>query len=214
MDENIKHIEYLIAQGEGLQLDFKFNISDSRKIAKSFVAFANTKGGTLLIGVKDNGAIAGIMSDEELFMLEAASNMYCKPEIKFIAKEWSIHQKTILEITVNESTDKPSFAQNEENKWLAYIRHFDKNILANKVMLKVWERQKSKEGTFIRYKKEEEFLLHFLEDHPFITLTHFCKLLQIPKHRAEKVLVNLICLKVIQIAYRDSGFSYSLERVE
>jgi predicted HTH transcriptional regulator len=73
------YIEELISQGEGQQLDFKFNISDSRKIARSISAFANAQGGTLLIGVKDNGAIAGIRSDEELFMLEAATEMYLKP---------------------------------------------------------------------------------------------------------------------------------------
>lgn len=46
-------------------LDFKFEISDSKKIARSLVAFANTDGGRLLIGVKDNGVISGIRSEEE-----------------------------------------------------------------------------------------------------------------------------------------------------
>ena len=54
------HIENLIEQGENQLLDFKFEISDSKKIAKTLVAFANTNGGTLLIGVKDNGEVIGI----------------------------------------------------------------------------------------------------------------------------------------------------------
>ena len=58
-------IEELIAQGEHQQLDFKFEVSDSKKIARTLSAFANTDGGRLLIGVKDNGAIAGVRSDEE-----------------------------------------------------------------------------------------------------------------------------------------------------
>lgn len=211
MDDEIKYIELLIAQGEGLQLDFKYNISDSRKIAKSLVAFANTKGGTLLIGVKDNGAIAGIMSEEELFMLEAAANMYCNPVINFKTQEWNIYKKTILEVTVDESPDRPHFAENEDGKWLAYIRHLDQNILANSIMLKVWARQKSKTGTYVRYKTEEEFLLHYLKDKPFITLNHFCNLMHIPKHKAEKVLINLICLNIIQININENFFSYSLK---
>ena len=65
-----KYINNLISQGENLNLDFKFEISDAKKIARTFSAFANTKGGKLLIGVKDNGAIAGIRTDEEIFMIE------------------------------------------------------------------------------------------------------------------------------------------------
>ncbi len=49
----------LIEQGEGLHLDFKFEVSDAPKIARSLVAFANTDSGTLLIGVKDNRKTAG-----------------------------------------------------------------------------------------------------------------------------------------------------------
>ena len=49
------YIHALIAEGEHQQQDFKFEISDARKIAKTLSAFANTDGGRLLIGVKDNG---------------------------------------------------------------------------------------------------------------------------------------------------------------
>ncbi|MGB4134047.1 MAG: ATP-binding protein, partial [Tenuifilaceae bacterium] len=41
-----KHIANLILQGEHQQLDFKHSISDSKKIARSLAAFANTDGGT------------------------------------------------------------------------------------------------------------------------------------------------------------------------
>jgi len=92
------YIKNLIKQGEHHQLDFKFEITDSKKIARSLVAFSNTNGGKLLIGVKDNGAIAGVRSDEEYHMVEAAAQMYCKPQIKFESKEWTVDGKTVLEI--------------------------------------------------------------------------------------------------------------------
>lgn len=43
-------IKSLILQGEGVMLDFKKTITSTEKIAKSLVAFANNKGGKLLIG--------------------------------------------------------------------------------------------------------------------------------------------------------------------
>ena len=52
-----KYIQNLIEQGENQMLDFKFEISDARKIARTLVAFSNTDGGKLLIGVKDQPGI-------------------------------------------------------------------------------------------------------------------------------------------------------------
>ncbi|RLD33003.1 MAG: ATP-binding protein, partial [Bacteroidetes bacterium] len=71
------YIKDLIAEGEHQRLDFKFEISDSKKIARTLAAFANTDGGRLLVGVKDNGVIAGVRSEEEYYMVEAAASMYC-----------------------------------------------------------------------------------------------------------------------------------------
>ena len=59
-----QYIHQLVAEGEHDHQDFKFEISDARKIARSISAFANTGGGRLLVGVKDNGKIAGVRSDE------------------------------------------------------------------------------------------------------------------------------------------------------
>ena len=70
------YIHTLIAEGEHQQQDFKFEISDARKIAKTLSAFANTDGGRLLIGVKDNGRIAGVRSEEEKYMIEDSKQKY------------------------------------------------------------------------------------------------------------------------------------------
>lgn len=52
MQRGTDYIYQLIKQGEHQQQDFKFEISDARKIAKSLSAFSNTDGGRLLVGVK------------------------------------------------------------------------------------------------------------------------------------------------------------------
>ena len=76
------YIQRLIAEGEHEQQDFKFQISDAHKIAHSISAFANNAGGRLLVGVKDNGSIAGLRSEEDLYMLEAAAQLYCRPAVE------------------------------------------------------------------------------------------------------------------------------------
>ncbi|MDY5609301.1 MAG: putative DNA binding domain-containing protein, partial [Sodaliphilus sp.] len=48
------YILQLIDEGEHEHQDFKYQISDAKKIARSISAFANNSGGRLLVGVKDN----------------------------------------------------------------------------------------------------------------------------------------------------------------
>ncbi len=86
----------MIAEGEHQTQDFKFAINDSKKIARSLSAFANTEGGRLLLGVKDNGKIAGVESDEEYYMIEAAANTHCKPSVPFETRKWDVDGKTVL----------------------------------------------------------------------------------------------------------------------
>ena len=78
---SLHRLQRLIDEGEHEQQDFKYLISDARKIARSISAFANHSGGRLLIGVKDNGTIAGVRSEEDIYMIEQAADLYCSPRV-------------------------------------------------------------------------------------------------------------------------------------
>ncbi|PLX24046.1 MAG: ATP-binding protein [Salinivirgaceae bacterium] len=210
-----KYIQELIRQGEHQKLDFKFAVNDARKIARSLVAFANTDGGKLLIGVKDNGAIAGVRSEEEIHMIQAASELYSKPTVPYTVKEWQIDGKVVLEIDVEPGSKKPYYAPNEDKKWLVYLRVNDQNRLANKVILKVWQKQKDKSGIYFEYSKNEKFLLSYLENNPNITFSKLCKFAKIKRHEAEELLANLISLNVIEPDFSSSKtITYKLGKSE
>ncbi|WP_372650572.1 helix-turn-helix domain-containing protein, partial [Draconibacterium sp.] len=182
------YIYKLIAEGEHQQQDFKFCINDSKKIAKSLVAFANTDGGRLLIGVKDNGKIAGISSDEEFYMIEAAAKIYSKPQIDFTTHQWQIEGKTVLEIGIEASDKKPYFAKDENGKWLAYIRHKDENILAHKIQIEVWRKEKSPKGVYFSYSDDERFLIDYLRNNESITFSKFMRKAHLSRKKAEEIL--------------------------
>jgi predicted HTH transcriptional regulator len=208
--EHSHHIQNLIAEGEHQQLDFKFEISDARRIARTLVAFANTDGGRLLIGVKDNGAIAGMRSDEEFYMVEAAAKMYCRPPVEFDVKEWTVTGKKVLEIIIKKSSQKPHFAAHKNGKWLVYIRVDDQNLLANRVLLKVWEKEKQPKGVFLKFTDTEKLLLDYLETHQSITVSKFVRLTGISRNKAEEILVKFILLKTIRIIFTAQNTLYSL----
>ncbi|RYD74156.1 MAG: ATP-binding protein [Sphingobacteriales bacterium] len=203
-------IKNLIAEGEGQQLDFKYHISSASKIAKSLVAFANTDGGRLLIGVKDNGKIIGVESDEEIYMIQLAAESYCDPVVKIEVEDWKIDGKTVLEVYVPPSNEKPHYAKDETGKWLVYIRKADENLLANKVLIEVFKRKKEKKQTLIRYDKPEKLLLDYLQKNEKITFGQFCSFAKIPPRIAERVLVNLVSIGIIQIHITGKSNYFSL----
>ncbi len=205
------YIEKLIAEGESQVLDFKFEISNAQKIAKTLVAFANTDGGRLLIGVKDNGAIAGIRSDEEIFMIDSAANIFSRPKINYKAKLWRVGGKQILEIYVPKSAKRPFFVKDTDGKWKSYIRVADNNYLANKVQIRVWK-EKKKRPVKIKYSRKEEALLNYLQNNKTITFLELMKLTDISEKEAENILVDFIILEIIEIQFKDKEILYSYKK--
>lgn len=194
----LNHLFQLIAKGEGETLDFKKTISSASKIAKTMSAFANHKGGRLLVGVNDNGTISGVRSEDEKYMLDLAAQFYCKPEIKLELIEWEFGDKSVIECIVPEGSDKPYYAKDEEGKWWVHIRVKDKSLLASKVVVDVLKRSTNQTDTFIKYTKHEEGLLQYLNKNERITLKQLCKLLNISRWRAQRMLINLVSAGVIR----------------
>lgn len=194
-----KHpIEELIEQGEHQQLDFKYEVSDSKKIARTLSAFANTDGGRLLIGVKDNGNISGIRSEEEYYMIEAASKMYTRPEVPFRATRWEINGKPVLEVYIAPSIDKPHTAPDKDDCYKAYIRVADENILANDILMRAWQKAHKSEGILLKIGKPVEHLFVYLEEHTYITVGQFCRIGHINYFTAKNILSDLLALRILQ----------------
>lgn len=209
-----KTLKELIAEGEHQTQDFKYAINDSKKIARSLAAFANTNGGRLLVGVKDNGRVAGVSSDEEYYMIEAAASMYCQPPVKFDTALWEEDGKTVLEVIVPKSGQKPHKAPTKEGNYKVYVRVNDQNILANSVLLKVWSRQKKKQGTFLKLTQAENILLTYLNGHPDISMSAFQRLAGINRWTAEKIIVNLLVIKVLEMELSENQCLYRLKPVK
>lgn len=200
----------LIEEGEHQQQDFKYCINDSKKIAKSLVAFANTDGGRLLIGVKDNGRIAGIKTDEEFYMVEAAAKIYSKPPISFSTKQWQVEGKTVLEISIEPSKIKPHFAKDENGKWLAYIRRDDENYLAHKIQVEVWKKQLSTRGIRFSYSNDEKLLIDLLRKNTQITFSMFMRQAHVSRKTAETVLTNFVIMDLVKLRTTKEGTTFYL----
>jgi len=187
------NIRKLILQGEGTTLDFKKTISNNEKIAKSLVAFANNRGGRLLIGVADDGSIKGVKSEEEeKYMIMKSAHQFCKPAIEPEFEEVYVDSKLVLVATIAQSDTKPHYALDENKKWWAYFRVKDKSILASKIIVDVLKKDNTHTGQLITYSDHEKKLMQFLTEEGRITLKQFCKLTRCSHKQAQKILVSLI----------------------
>lgn len=191
------HIQDLIQEGEHQMLDFKFEISDSRRIARSLAAFANTDGGRLLVGVKDNGAIAGVRSDEEIHMIQAAAEMYCQPKVEYTTEEWEINGKTVLEVIIPKDKHHKHKAPDNQGVYKIFVRVKDENLVADSVLIKVWKADKFARPAKIAFTDTETLLLHYLREHGEITLKEFQELAHISKRKAEAILADFILVGTI-----------------
>lgn len=204
------YIQQLISEGEHVHQDFKFAISDARKIAKSLSAFANTEGGRLLVGVKDNGRIAGIRSEEEIYMIEAAATMYCRPPVETENRVFRVEGKDVLEVQVKECASKPVLAVDEEGKAWAYVRIADENILASPVHLRIWNHEK-KEEVVMTYTEREKHVLEVLERQGELTLGRCGRLTCLPRPEVCRLLADFIRFGLVEQIFREHTFFYRLK---
>lgn len=211
LQSDTEYIQSLIAQGEHQQQDFKFEISDARKIAKTLSAFANTIGGRLLIGVKDNGKIAGIRSEEERYMIEAAAELYCEPQPEFEMRVCRVEGKNILIVEIFESFSKPILAKDEQNKGWAYLRVKDENILATPVHLQVWHQSGSPMGELIEYTEREQLLLTLLQANESLSISRYCRLARISRRAAERLLAKFVRYGIVEPVFDGQKFHFRLK---
>lgn len=144
------YIASLIEEGEHEHQDFKFAISDARKIARSLSAFANNDGGRLLIGVKDNGTVAGVRNEEDIYMVEQAAELYCRPaqHIEFTAFRVDA-QAVVIRASIAKCDERPVQARDTDGTWSAYYRVADENIHAHPLMVAAWRRSNASAGGIV-----------------------------------------------------------------
>ncbi len=143
---NEDYLTSKIAEGEHQQQDFKYKITDACKLAKSVSAFANTEGGRLMIGVRDDGTLAGVRSEEEVYMMKQAAEEYCKPAVEISFERLVAEGRHVVIAHVPVSAQKPIRALCDDGRYRAFIRIADENILASPVHVRIWKEEQSSKG--------------------------------------------------------------------
>ena len=213
--DDLSYLQSLIREGEHQQQDFKYRVSDACKLAKSVSAFANTDGGRLLIGVRDDGNMSGVRDEEEIYMMHQAAFRYCQPEasIKFdtyyVCPADSRKSRTIVVATVSPSDRRPICAIDEDGKPKAYIRIADENIVASPVHIAIWREMQKPQGTMMTYTDDVRKILDVLQDQE-LPLNMIVRRSRIPRPKVITLLARLIRFNVVHWEYQNQKFIFGL----
>ncbi len=211
-----QQLQELIAGGESETVEFKRRFSSPEKIARELCAFANTRGGYLLLGIDDDRTIVGVESEkQDVELLTLVCSLYIEPPLDATIWVVSIESKDIVVVYVAPSPKRPHRVVTPGRRQRfapVFIRHNDRSLLASREMVRLLAAQRPDAPpvtlTIGRY---ERLLFEFLEQHGTITVAEFSRRAHISRRFAARILVRLTRAGVLQIHVGDNGdyFTFS-----
>lgn len=201
--EELKNLRNLVKKGEGQQLEFKLKSNHPDKIMREIVAFANSEGGKLLLGVADNKELIGLkFPDEDEYIITKSIEKYIFPEIDYRLEKIILdNEREILVYDILESTNKPHFldlnGEPEDRK--VFVRHDDKSIQASKEVREILKGKKKEKGYKFAYGDKEQVLMKYLDPNVEITLNKYSEIAQISKKIASRTLILLVLAGVLRV---------------
>lgn len=113
--------------GESKNIEYKVTIPDkSEKYMKTFVAFANTQGGKLVIGIDDKThQVVGVDKDSLFPIMDSLANAIsdsCEPQIIPDIEPQTVDEKTVIVVTVEAGKNRPYYIKSKGKEKGTYIR--------------------------------------------------------------------------------------------
>ncbi|MCS7017931.1 MAG: ATP-binding protein [Cytophagales bacterium] len=205
----LRELKKLVAQGEGLTVEFKRKAAHPDKIMREVVAFANTVGGFLLIGVDDDGSLPGLKyPDEDAFVLKNAIAKYCQPAVEYELKLVPVApNRKVLVFHIKPGVKKPVFViyNFRKRRGRAYVRVADRSVQASREMRQILKWADSPQQVGFTYGERERILLKYLAQYEKINVATFAQLADTSYQEASQLLVRLTLAHVLQIIPDEAG---------
>lgn len=175
------------------------------------IAFANSGGGILLVGIADDGSIPGLKYPEgESYVISEALKKVT-PEIPlqetFIPLGGS---RTVLLYKIHDSRSKPHYIKTETSARECFIRVQDKSIKASREVREIMRRKQKPKDVHFRYGDHEKILMKHLDENRAITLKEYMSVTGLNRYIASRKLVRLVLANVLRIIPGEKGDVYAL----
>lgn len=206
-------LRQIIHGGESTTVEFKRKFTSGEKIAREVIAFANTSGGFLLIGVDDNGTIIGVESEKQELALVGVAAALIEPPLNLVTEVVEVDWKDVIVIHVPNSPYKPHRLRDESaderpHDRKAYIRQGEHSVAAGREMVRFLAAQRADAPPMtLSIGDRERRLFTYLERHGRVSVPDFAKLVNISRRRASQILVKLVRAGILHI-HTDGGHDH------
>jgi len=202
----------LIEEGENLTCEFKRKFSTAEKIAREMIAFTNTKGGYLIIGVDDDKEIIGVESEKaEAELIYDVAKNFCEPPLNIKIDYVEVKGKEVVVVEIYESENKPHRIQDylnelDVNKSVVTIRVNDKSVQASKEMIRILK-ARSSQMNLKKYSigSNERAVFEFLDMNERISVKELSNYINISERRASRTLVKLVRANLLFLHTKNNG---------
>lgn len=203
----------IIAGGESSTVEFKRKFTSAEKFAKEIIAFANTAGGYLIIGVDDNGSIVGVESEKEQVELVGLAQHSIMPILDIHVEIVEIEYRDVVVVHVPNSELKPHRLISDDpderpHQRKAFIRQGENSVAASREMARILAGQSPNAPPMtLSIGDRERRLFTYLERYGKASVNDFAKLVNISKRRASQIMVKLVRAGVLHI-HTDNGSDF------
>lgn len=206
-------LKRLAALGEGPRLEFKNRVPRPDRIAREIIAFANTDGGTVLLGVDDDGTVVGLRdADEELFALDEALASRIEPPLSVrLTRVHVSRRREVVVVEVPPSDDRPHFLRPEGDpaqRRVAFVRVGEESVEASRAAVDLMKADGRGDAVHFTFGDAERRLLEYLDRFERITVREYGRLARVPPWRASRTLVTLARAGIVRLHAQPGGDDY------
>ena len=196
MNVDATELRAWIASGEGRDLEFKRGLPRDRKTARTLCAFANTRGGRLLVGVTDRGEVYGVSRPREVVArLREICRTELDPALDVVLKSVRLDGKSVVCCSVPLSPSRPhAVVGDDDGTQEIVVRVGASNRRARGATLEALRRPRGKSGLDALQKRVlawVEARSHSAQPGGSVTVRDFAKPHNIGMQRARRAFVQL-----------------------
>lgn len=198
----LRELSQLVTLGEGQHLEFKKRVPAPERITKEVIAFANSGGGRLLLGIDDDGTVGGVKdAAEEEYALQEALDRHSDPPVPFTTERLPVTKKrNVIVVHVPISARKPHFLIDHQNgARKAYVRVEDRSVEASPEAVRLMKARQHPVDVLFEFGEKEQTLMRYLDSYGRISVAQFASLATISPQAASQTLVLMARANVLHL---------------
>lgn len=203
----LREIRRMVFGGENEHVEFKRKINHPEKVIREVVAFANTRGGHLLVGVDDDRTIVGCKyAEEEDFILQKAIRELCRPAIRYDVEIVPLSEhRAVVHYYIYPGEHRPYFAfEKKQHRYgKAFVRVEDRSIQASPEIRKILKFNNAPHDIHFQYGDKEKLLFNYLHTNERVTVNQFREISGLDYQSASSTMVQMVLANALRIIPRE-----------